>query len=77
LYETQKITPHPIAAHPRVPAQIRQAVARTFVELGKDPSMAEQLDRIQIPQPIEVSYERNYQKLENLRLEQFLEKPGD
>jgi len=77
LYETQKITPHPIAAHPRVPTQIRQAVARTFVELGKDPSMAEQLDRIQIPQPMEVSYERNYQKLENLGLEKFLEKPSD
>ncbi len=75
LYETKKITPHPIAAHPRVPAQIRQAVARSFVQLGKDPSILEQLDRIQIPQPIEVSYERDYQKLENLRLEQFMEKP--
>ncbi len=75
LYETQKISPHPIAVHPRVPEKIRREVAISILELGKDPSMAEQLDRIQIPKPIEVSYERDYQKLENLRLEKFVEKP--
>ncbi len=32
LFETPKIMPHPVAVHPRVPVQIRQAVARTFVE---------------------------------------------
>ncbi len=74
LYETQKISPHPIAVHPRVPEKIRREVAISILELGKDPSMAEQLDRIQIPKPIEVSYEREYQKLENLRLEKFVEK---
>ncbi len=75
LYETQKISPHPIAVHPRVPEKIRREVAISILELGKDPSMAEQLDRIQIPKPIEASYERDYKKLENLRLEKFVEKP--
>jgi phosphonate transport system substrate-binding protein len=69
--------PHPVAVHPRVPAQLRQAVARTFVELGKDSNMAKKLDQIQIPKPIEVSYERDYQNLEKLGLEKFLEKPSD
>ena len=77
LFETPKIMPHPVAVHPRVPAQLRQAVARTFVELGKDSNMAKKLDQIQIPKPIEVSYERDYQNLEKLGLEKFLEKPSD
>lgn len=77
LFETPKIMPHPVAVHPRVSAQIRQAVARTFVELGKDSNMAKKLDQIQIPKPIEVSYERDYQNLEKLGLEKFLEKPSD
>jgi ATPase subunit of ABC transporter with duplicated ATPase domains len=33
--------------------------------------------QIQIPKPIEVSYERDYQNLEKLGLEKFLEKPSD
>lgn len=77
LFETPKIMPHPVAAHPRVPAQIRQAVARTFVELGKDSSMTKKLDQIQIPKPIEVNYERDYQNLEKLGLEKFLEKASE
>jgi phosphonate transport system substrate-binding protein len=77
LFETPKIMPHPVAVHPRVPVQIRQAVARTFVELGKDSNIAKKLDQIQIPKPIEVSYERDYQNLEKLGLEKFLEKPSD
>ena len=77
LFETPKIMPHPVAVHPRVPVQIRQAVARTFVELGKDSNMVKKLDQIQIPKPIEVSYERDYQNLEKLGLEKFLEKPSD
>jgi hypothetical protein len=39
--------------------------------------MTKKLDQIQIPKPIEVSYERDYQNLEKLGLEKFLEKPSD
>ena len=77
LFETPKIMPHPIAVHPRVPAQIRQAVARTFVELGKDSNMVSKLNQIQIPKPIEVNYARDYQNLEKIGLEKFLEKTGE
>ena len=77
LFETQKITPHPVAVHPRVSAQIRQAVARIFIELGKDSRMKNKLDQIQIPRPIAVNYERDYQNLERIGLEKFLEKRSD
>lgn len=77
IFETPKIMPHPIAAHPRIPKEVRIEVARSFIDLAKDPNMAVQFDAIQIPKPIAVSYERDYQNLEKLSLEKFARKSGE
>jgi phosphonate transport system substrate-binding protein len=77
IFETPKIMPHPIAAHPRIPKEVRIEVARSFIDLAKDPNMAVQFDAIQMPKPIAVSYERDYQNLEKLSLEKFARKSGE
>ena len=76
LFETPKYMPHPIAVHPRVPLKIRKQMAQSFVEFGKDPNKAAELDAIQIPRPIEVNYQKDYQYLEKLRLDRFAENIG-
>jgi phosphonate transport system substrate-binding protein len=72
LYETQSYTPHPVLAHPSVPAVWRQRVTDAFLALSKDEAGQRWLEGVNIDQPIPVTYERHYQALEALKLEKFL-----
>jgi len=70
IYETPPAAPHPIAAHPRVDAATREAVAQAllnYLEKNKVESTA-----IQIPTPVRAIYSRDYQPLESLGLEEFV-----
>ena len=71
LYETPGYTPHPFAAHPRVSAEIRQAVTDAFLALGSDPANKKLLTDIQIPAPKVANYQRDFVPLELLNLESF------
>ncbi len=70
IYETPPAPPHPIAAHPRVDASTREAIAaailghiKTHKQVGED---------IQMPNPVRADYFKDYKPLENLGLEAFL-----
>jgi len=70
IYETPPAPPHPIAAHPRVDASTREAIAaavlgyiKTHKQVGED---------IQMPNPVRADYAKDYKPLENLGLEAFL-----
>ncbi len=71
LYETPSVYPHPIATHPRVPAQVREALLQAFLKLGANPDFAALLKAIQIPKPVEASF-KEYAPLEKLGLEKFV-----
>ncbi len=71
LYETPSVYPHPIATHPRVPAQVREALRQAFLKLGANPAFASRLLAIQIPKPVEASF-KDYAPLEKLGLEKFV-----
>ncbi len=71
LYETPSTYSHPIAAHPRVPAQAREAVLQAFLTLGANPAFAEQLKAIQLPKPVKSDF-KDYAPLEKLGLEKFV-----
>lgn len=75
LFETPKYTPHPLAASSMVPPKVRKEVAQYFVELGKDPEMAKQLNAIQIPKPVEVNL-KDYEYVKKLGLDKFAESSG-
>lgn len=40
LWRTAEYTPHPLAAHPRVPAAVRQALAQALYAMDADPAAA-------------------------------------
>jgi len=71
LYETPGTAPHPLCAHPRVPPELREAVIRALLALGKDEAGRNLLKRIDILQPVRAVYARDYQALEKLGLEKF------
>lgn len=70
IYETPPSPPHPIAAHPRLDAKTREAIAAAIVgyiktnkQVGED---------IQIPNPVRADYNKDYKPLESLGLEAFV-----
>jgi len=71
LYETPGTAPHPLCAHPRIPAELREAVTRAVLEMGKNDNGRSLLKRIDILQPVRAAYARDYQPLEKLGLQRF------
>ena len=72
LYETPGIAPHPLCAHPRIPAAVRAALTRALLEMGKDDTGRALLKRVALNQPVRANYARDYQALEKLGLEKYV-----
>jgi phosphonate transport system substrate-binding protein len=71
LYETPGTAPHPLCAHPRIPTDLREAVTRAVLELGKNDNGRALLKRIDILQPVRASYARDYRSLDKLDLKKY------
>lgn len=72
LYETPGVTPHPLAVHPRVPADIRNAVITAILELSETEAGRAMLKAVQLEEPMKVSYAGQYEILEGFHLEDFV-----
>lgn len=73
LYATPAFTPHPFAAHAKVPKIIREQVINAFLAMGADVANKTMLNNIQIEQPVAVTYEHDYAPLAQLGLEKLVE----
>jgi phosphonate transport system substrate-binding protein len=71
LLETPGAAPHPLSAHPRVPATLRQALQRAWMQLAQEPAMLPHLQAIPMVQPMLADQARDYQPLERLRLDRY------
>ena len=72
LYTTGAYRPHPIAVNPRVPAAEVTAFTNEILNLKKEPAGRQLLEGIQIPDPIKVTYQKDYKELESLGLGKFV-----
>lgn len=70
IYETGRYTPHPLAVHPRVPAEMAEKVQRTMIALGATPKGDTLLEGIPI-KTIGVAVDGDYDALRTLELEAF------
>lgn len=75
IFETPPSAPHPLAAHPRVPAAVQRAVRDALLAWTARASDAALLAPIQIASPTAADYQRDYAPLERLRLEKFVVEP--
>lgn len=73
LWETPGAAPHPLSAHPRVPAQQAQAIANAVLKMAAEPQGQELLKAILMPQPVRADYARDYRPLEKLKLDKYVE----
>lgn len=73
LWETPGAAPHPVSAHPRVPAKQMEAIAAGFLKMSKDAAGQALLKAVLIPNPVRADYSRDYQPLEKLKLDKYVE----
>jgi phosphonate transport system substrate-binding protein len=75
LMETPGVPPHPLAAHPRVPAKLQKALADALLALADDAAGQALLRGIEMPAPVRADYAHDYQPLEALRLDRYVVLP--
>lgn len=73
LWETPPAAPHPISVHPRVPVQQAEAFAQALLKMSRDSAGQALLKDILIPNPVRADYARDYEPLERLQLERYVE----
>jgi len=74
IHTTAKVAPHPFAALPRVPADIRQQVQEAFLALGKDEDGRLLLQKVPIIK-IGTATLDDYKPLAQMGLERFYKQP--
>ncbi len=72
LHQTREVPSHPIAAHKRVPAAVRERVRQAFLDMSASPAGRELLDKVPMQEAIAAKAE-DYHVLRTLKLEQYLQ----
>ena len=71
LYETPGVAAHPLSAHPRLSAALREKITNAVLRMSEDEVGRGILHRVALTQPVRADYARDYQRLENLRLDKY------
>ena len=75
LFESKGYRAHPFSAHPRVPVALQDGVAKALMAYANSAAGSSAMNKAQMPQPMAVTYARDYLPLEQLKLESFVEAP--
>lgn len=60
LLRTPPIAPHPLVAHARVPAKVREALTRAVLALAATAPGRASLERVGLGQPVKAEFQRDY-----------------
>lgn len=60
LLETEKIAPHPLAAHPRVPKKLQDAVTAAVLAFDSNKQSRKMLETVKLVKPIRADFKRDY-----------------
>ncbi len=71
LYETPGMSPHPLTAHPRVPATVQAAVTAAVLKLADSETGQKMLMKLEIENPVTADFERDYRPVEKLALKMY------
>ena len=74
IYETPGVAPHPIAYHPRVPAEVVEKVREAMLEMAQTEEGQKLLSGIPMTEP-GLADAADYQPLIDLQLEEFYQAP--
>ncbi|WP_129125475.1 phosphate/phosphite/phosphonate ABC transporter substrate-binding protein [Geomonas oryzae] len=60
ILETERMAPHPFAAHPRVPKHVQETVTAALLRLDESDQGRKILDTVKLSKPIRADYNRDY-----------------
>lgn len=60
ILETERMAPHPFAAHPRVPKKLQELVTAALLRLDESDQGRKILDTVKLTKPIRADYNRDY-----------------
>lgn len=72
IYTTKGTAPHPLCIHPRVTKKEGEIIKQAILDLSKEPQYTMLLNNIQIPNPIEADYMKEYAPLKKLNLNKYV-----
>ncbi len=75
IYEAPSTITHAISAHPRVPAAIREQVRQALLALKATEQGRILLASVFLPEPVAANFQRDYQPLEQLNLDDYVVLP--
>ncbi len=75
IYETRKMPPHPITAHPRVPLEVQEKVRQAFLAIGASEAGQALLARVPMLEPVSTNAE-DFSVLRQWGLEKFYVESG-
>lgn len=73
IYKTPSVSPHPFAAHPRVPDSVQKLVQSKLLEMGKSDEGRKMLSLVPIKK-IGTATMKDYQSLQKMGLEKYYRK---
>lgn len=76
IHETRKVPAHPVAAHPRVPQNVKEKVRQAFIDMAATPDGAELLSKVPMSGAAPVPME-NFEILKNMNLENYVANIGE
>lgn len=75
IYEAPSTITHAIIAHPHIPANVRNAVQQSLLELSSTEKGRRLLSSVFLPQPVKADFKRDYAPLKSLNLEKYVVLP--
>lgn len=71
IFTTPDMASHPLAAHPRVTSTVSKKIVAALLAMANDPEAAKLLSAVQLPQPVEANFKRDYADLAKLKLDRY------
>lgn len=76
IYETRRVAPHPVMAHPRVPAKDREKLRQAFLDMGATPEGMALLAKVPMER-VAPAKSSDYRELADWGLENYYVRGGD
>jgi len=76
LLETEKVASHPLAAHPRMPKKVREAVTRAVMAMDKTEPGKKLLAAVKLNNPMTADYKRDYSLFANVDFARLDKQPA-
>lgn len=73
IYETPETSPHPVAAHARVPVAVRERIKEALFDMRNSEQGRALLKGVLLSEPVAADYSRDYAPLKSLNVEKYIE----